>query len=79
MEIGSVFYPNPSSGTLYYHSEFNDRFIKAEFYDMLGNKVKESRNASQLDISELSEGFYSIRLTEKNGQVFLTRIIKTNQ
>lgn len=77
--IKSVFYPNPGSGTIYYRSEFNDRFIQAEIFDLLGNKVKEFINVSSLDMNDLSDGLYSVRLTEKEGHVFLTKILKSSQ
>lgn len=78
-ELSSIFYPNPSSGIINIRAEYENKFKKFEFYDLLGSRVKMFTAINSFNISELPEGFYFVRFTDFNEQVYSTRIIKTNQ
>lgn len=77
-EFSNIFYPNPSSGIVLIRDEYNNHFSSFELYNLLGKKVKEFSGTSKLDIRDLDEGYYFVRMTDVNKQVFTTRIIKTN-
>lgn len=78
-ELSSILYPNPSSGIISVRNEFSNRFIKFEFYDLLGSRVREFNKSNSFNISDLPEGFYFVRLTDSQNKVYSTRIIKSNQ
>lgn len=78
-ETSSIFYPNPTSGTVSIQNEYIDQFISLELYDLLGNKIKAYKNVNQMNISDLPEGIYFVKLTDKNNLQYSTRIIKSNR
>jgi thiol-disulfide isomerase/thioredoxin len=79
-ELSSVLFPNPGSGIFNMQPEYRNQFNKIEFYDLLGNRVKEFVGTSHLDIRELPEGLYFVKLTAKADQrVYSTRVIKINE
>lgn len=77
-ELSSIFYPNPSSGIVKIKSEYNGDFIKFELYNIVGKKVREFSNTNEMNIADLKEGYYFVRMTDKNQDVFSTRIVKSN-
>jgi len=50
------FYPNPVSTTLYF-----SRASTYEIYSILGRRVKEGKESTQVDVSSLKDGFYLLR------------------
>lgn len=65
-------YPNPANNQLSVSLQETTDNTKIEIYDMLGNKVKEQKiNAALLaniDVANLSEGNYFLRVIDANGQ-----------
>lgn len=75
-ELSNVLYPNPTTGMVNINSKYRDRFGKFEFYDLTGKRVKVFETSGNLDISELDTGLYFVRITERNGRVYSTRLLK---
>ncbi len=65
-------YPNPANNQLSISLPESTNSTKIEIYDMLGNKVIEQKtNATPLaniDVANLSEGNYFLRVIDANGQ-----------
>lgn len=78
VELRNIFYPNPSSGLIKIKSEYNNDFIKFELYNIVGKKIREFSNTNEMNIADLNEGYYFVRMTDKNKQVFSTKIVKSN-
>jgi len=66
-------YPNPSSSTL--NIKMSSGFEKAEIYTLQGQKVLET-NLDSIDVSNLSNGIYLIRVQTKTGAVLTKQFIK---
>ena len=49
--------------------------IKIEIYNKLGQKIKETTE-SKVDISNLTQGFYFVKVTAINGSFGVKKIIK---
>lgn len=78
-ELSTVLFPNPGAGIFNIKAEYLNQFKKIEFFDLVGNKVRAFTGTSNLDISDLPEGIYFVKLTEENSnRVYSTRVIKTN-
>jgi len=78
IELSNIFYPNPSSGIVQISNEYNNRFKSFDLYNLIGKKVKAFQNTNTLDISDLKDGYYFVRITDLHNQVFSTRIVKSN-
>ncbi len=74
-------FPNPSDGIINIENK-NLKADKIEIFNILGEKVYErivetSRGMSLLDISELSEGLYFLKILDKDGEILkIEKIIK---
>jgi len=64
-----MFYPNPTTGTLYLSEQSNITLI-----DLSGKLLLEEKNTNQLDLSALPAGMYFLRVGENNNQ--LVKVIK---
>lgn len=68
------FYPNPVNDVLYIDTEI--QLKKIEVYSLLGKKIKDiDLDMTSIDLSDLSEGMYFIRIFDKDRSTTL-RIIK---
>ena len=66
-------WPNPTNGVLHIAA---DLINKVEIRNLLGQMVLCAENTSDIDISGLENGVYFLRVSEKNGGVSVTKIIK---
>ena len=67
-------YPNPAQTMLYLHT---DRSItRIGIYDILGSLISERSYAEQIDISLLPPALYVVRLTDADGHILTTRVVK---
>ena len=64
-----MFYPNPTTGTIYLSEPGNITLT-----DLSGNLLLEQKNTNQLDISGLPAGIYFLNVGENNQQTF--KVIK---
>ena len=65
-------HPNPSDGIINIKMA---AFKEATIYNLSGKRIMRS-TYNRIDISELSEGVYIIKLENKSGDRFSTRLIK---
>jgi len=60
-------YPNPTDGVITIDSE-GIEIEKTEIYNLLGSQVRSyNKQSGQIDISDLKNGIYIIKICEKNG------------
>lgn len=64
-------YPNPSKGIIYIENKNLDSII---IYDISGRIVREMEPKSQIDLSDITKGFYLIKLTSGT-KTFVDKII----
>jgi hypothetical protein len=64
-----MFYPNPTTGTIYLSEPGNITLT-----DLSGNLLLEQKNTNQLDISSLPAGMYFLHFGENNNQI--VKVIK---
>ncbi len=62
---GVSVYPNPVNDVLQIKTT-TDMAVDAIVYDMLGNQISVAKNATSLNVKELTPGFYLVRLSGKN-------------
>jgi Leucine-rich repeat (LRR) protein len=67
--IALMFYPNPTTGSLYLSEQSNITLI-----DLSGKLLLEEKNTNQLDLSALPAGMYFLSFGENNNQ--LVKVIK---
>lgn len=77
-EIKNLFYPNPVSGSFNVRADYAAQIEKVELFSMVGSKVKEFNNATEMNISDLPDGLYFVKLTDNQKKQFSTRIIKSH-
>lgn len=65
-------YPNPARNVLNFTSEV----VLIELYSVIGQKVKQAQNTSSLDISNLDNGSYVVRITDQDGATKTERVLK---
>ena len=65
-----VVYPNPSAGAIY----FSKTAASVTVFDMSGRCVFSCNNAMSADLSELNPGYYTLKLTEENGNIVNRKI-----
>ncbi len=68
---GGLIYPNPSNDKIYFASEME----VVEMFDVSGKIVKNAMNVSQLNVSDLPNGIYFIRIKTDKGE-FNKKFIK---
>lgn len=66
------YYPNPTTDIV----AFDQTFVKAEVYSLLGEKVLTVRNNKSLSVSHLSSGNYLVLVTNENGETAVAKILK---
>tara|TARA_R110000851_G_scaffold316446_1_gene479596 strand:- start:108894 stop:110270 length:1377 start_codon:yes stop_codon:yes gene_type:complete len=69
-------YPNPTEGLLYIDANNTESIVSATIFDILGKKVLQlDGNTEQVDISNLQNGMYFLRIANMSGEV-VKKIIK---
>jgi|TARA_B110000483_G_C17932008_1_gene441187 hypothetical protein len=69
----SIFvYPNPTANRIYIQA---DNISKAELFDLMGRKVK-ATNQNQIDLSNVSNGSFILKVTTENNKTYSLKIIK---
>ena len=65
-------HPNPTNGFLYVDAE---NLQKVEVLNLLGQKVQ-SQGCSTIDLSELGNGVYFVKVTDEEGRVEVRKVVK---
>lgn len=76
-EVRNLFYPNPVSNSFSIQAAYANQVEKVEIFSMVGTKVKEFRNSTRMDISDLPDGLYFAKLTDHNKNQYSTRLVKS--
>lgn len=76
-EVRNLFYPNPVRSSFSIQSAYANQIDKVEIFSMVGSKVKEFRNPTNMDISDLPDGLYFAKLTDNNKNQYSTRLVKS--
>ncbi len=71
-DASEMIYPNPSDGIINIKMA---SFKEATIYNLSGKRIMRSTD-NRIDVSALSEGVYIIKLENKSGDRFSTRLIK---
>ena len=66
-------YPNPTNGTVNIEGT---EAVEIQIYNLLGQSVKTFTNTNKINVEGLSEGIYLLRITDKEGNSYLEKIIK---
>jgi len=66
-------YPNPFQDKIFI--KHSTRLLKSEIYDYSGKLVLES-DSSEINVSELHSGLYSIKVTLVNGANYYQKLLK---
>jgi thiol-disulfide isomerase/thioredoxin len=72
----NLFHPNPSSDYIQLLEVEEERFVKAEVYDLLGSRMVESSLNGPIDIRSFPEGLYFVILTDRNYRQYSTKVLK---
>jgi len=65
-------YPNPMNNTLYINGDVKDVTI----FNAVGQQVLFVENANEINVEYLSEGLYFVRISDKNGNSMVKKIVK---
>ena len=71
-DASEMIYPNPTDGII--NIKMAD-FKEATVYNLSGKRIMRSTD-NRIDVSALSEGVYIIKLENRSGDRFSTRLIK---
>ena len=67
-------FPNPTKGLLTLTT--NKSFEKSVLFDMLGKEIKTFGSNTELDITTVASGIYTLRITTTDGMISTHRIVK---
>ena len=76
-EAKALLYPNPVANNLYIQANERERFISADIYSLLGNKVVQFINVNKMDMTDLLPGYYFVVLTDVKGNRTTSKITKS--
>ena len=65
-------YPNPMNNTLY----INGAVQNVTIFNAVGQQMMLVENASQIDVQSLSEGLYFVKVSDRNGNSVVKKIVK---
>jgi len=65
-------YPNPMNNTLYVNGDVQDVTI----FNAVGQQVLFVENANEINVEDLSEGLYFVRISDKSGNSMVKKIVK---
>jgi hypothetical protein len=69
----SIFvYPNPTANRIYIQA---DNITKVDLFDLMGRKIQ-STNQNQIDLSNVSNGSFILKVTTENNKTQSFKIIK---
>ncbi len=77
-EVVALLYPNPVTSSLFIQPSERERFVRADVYSFLGNKLIQFTDINKMDMSGLPSGYYFVVLTDKHGHISTSRIAKSH-
>ncbi len=76
-EVKVLLYPNPVTRSLFVQPNERERFVSADVYSLLGNRMVQFTDINKMDMSGLPSGYYFVVLTDKSGKITTSKITKT--
>lgn len=73
---GFKMYPNPTTGIVTIENKNGYEISTIEIMDKTGKEIYKLNGSQQINLENLSDGLYFIRITDKNGAYHNTKIIK---
>jgi len=67
-------YPNPTTGILTIQSKTN--IVQIEIYNQLGQLVLSNNEENTIDISNVGQGLYFIKILDENGNIGTQKVVK---
>jgi hypothetical protein len=71
-ETGVAVFPNPANGVVRIEGVVA---AEVQVYNALGQMVKTVLRTNEIDLSGLVEGVYLVRITDKEGRIFLEKVM----
>jgi hypothetical protein len=71
---GAVIYPTPVNDKLFIKSP--DQYVSIEITDICGRQLYEEKPAEYVDMKHFSSGPFIVRLTKRNGELLIKKILK---
>jgi len=68
----AVVYPNPANGVVRIEGVEVDEL---RVYNALGQMVKIVRRTNEIDVADLADGVYLVRIRDKEGRIFLEKVM----
>jgi hypothetical protein len=65
-------YPNPAGGVVRIEGVEAD---EVRVYNALGQMVKIVRRTNEIDVADLADGVYLVRIRDKEGRIFLEKVM----
>ena len=65
-------YPNPANGVVRIEGVVAD---EVQVYNALGQMVKTVRGTNEIDVADLADGVYLVRIRDKEGRIFLEKVM----
>lgn len=73
--IKDLVFPNPSNGSISISSLYLKNNAVVELINSKGERIKKQINDSKLSLEGVSNGFYTIKITNDTGQIFVSKLI----
>jgi len=67
-------YPNPTTGILTIQSKTS--IVQIEIYNQLGQLVLSNNEENTIDISNVGQGLYFIKILDENGNIGTQKVVK---
>jgi hypothetical protein len=71
-ETGVAVFPNPANGVVRIEGVVAD---EVRVYNALGQMVKIVRRTNEIDVADLADGVYLVRIRDKEGRIFLEKVM----
>jgi len=66
-------YPNPTNGMVNIEGA---NVAQVQVYNLLGQKLRTFSNTNRINVGDLPKGVYLLRITDKEGKMYMEKIIK---
>lgn len=77
-EVKALLYPNPVTSSLFIQPNERERFVSADVYSLIGNKMLQFNDVNKMDMTGLPSGYYFVVLTDRKGNITTSKITKTH-
>jgi hypothetical protein len=75
MDGSKLVYPNPSGGIITINAETLGSEYEIFVYNSIGSVVRQSRNTNVIDLSDCQNGFYQLKIMDKENNIYNCKLI----